>query len=259
MSLVNQDKRDECDRLIKNLHTSLPSFLSGQLHNINLESLDFSQLMKLVRDNYVLVQPAFLSDFLQADIRNCLEIRNKLYHQSPTTIAFLNRAILSLYRCQKAFGIQSPVVPLRVLACKECGTMITRTGQPTVTFHDLVGQRQRVTRTYDVQSWSVANDNTETASRENTWFDGWVWTYTYCGECRRQERLTCLGFRFDWAPEDRVNLVTHTIRYSLPKQAMVVVDNQTGEVRDLTHVVSDGKVRRHRYALYEHALVEILP
>ena len=187
----------------------------------------------------------------------CMRIRNIIYHQNTTTIAYLNRAIRSLNKCQKAFGIRSAIIPLRVLACKYCGTTITRTAQPTITFKDLENTNQRITRTYDVQSWAVANDNNEVATRENTWYDGWVWTHTYCGECRRQNQLTRLGFRFDWAPEDRVDLQTHTIRYVLLRQAMVVIDNATGEMRDLTHVVSDGEVRRHRYALMEHNLQEL--
>ena len=113
-----------------------------------------------------------------------------------------------------------------------------------------------ITRTYDVQSWSVANDNNEIATRDTKWYDGWVSTYTYCGECRRQHTLTCLGFRFDWAPEDRIDLTENTIRYNLQRQAMIVVNNNTGVVNDLTHVVSDGEVKRHRYALYEHQLRE---
>jgi len=257
MSLIIQDKRSECDRLINNISKTLPGVLSGLLQNINLKSQDFSELMKLIRDNYVRIQPNFLWEFLQSDINMCIKIRNILYHQNDTTIALLNRAILSLNKCHKAFGIQSPIIPLRILACKKCGSTITRTAQPTITFKNLLNTNERITRTYDVQSWSVANDNNEVASRENTWYDGWVWTYTYCGECRRQNQLTCLGCRFDWAPEDRINLTTHTIRYVLQRQAMVVADNTTGVMRDLTHVVSDGEVRRHRYALYENQLREI--
>jgi hypothetical protein len=254
--LFIQDKRDECDRLIKNISNTLSTILSGFLENISLETQDFNELMKLIRDNYTQLSPQFRSEFLISDCNICIKIRNVIYHQTPTTIDFLNRSIASLIKCQKAFGIQSPIVDLRILACKTCNTTITRTAQPTIRFRDMENNRERITRTYDVQSWVVANDNNQNASRDNTWYDGWVWTYTYCGECRRQNRLTHLGFRLDWAPEDRIDLTTHTIRYNLQRQAMVVINNNDGRVRDLTHVVSDGEVRRHRYALYEKQLRE---
>ena len=253
MSIAVQEKRDECDRVINNISSSLPAILSTYLHLQSLTSQDFSQLMKLLRDNYAQVQPQLLSEFLVDDINKCIKIRNILYHQNITSPQFLNNAIIALYKCQKAFGIQSALVPIRVLACKKCGTTITRSAQPTVVFKDTANINQRITRTYDVQSWVVANDTMEIATRENTWYPGWVRTYTYCAECRRNNTITCLGFRYDWAPEDRVNLNTCRIRYMLERQAMVVV-YLDGTIRDLIHVVSDGEVKRHRYALYEKEL-----
>lgn len=256
MSIVIQDKRDECDRVINNISSSLPAILSTQLHLQSLTSQDFSQLMKLIRDNYTQVHPHLLSEFNIDDINKCIKIRNILYHQNITSPQFLTNAISSLYKCQKAFGIQSALVPIRVLACKKCDTTITRSAQPTVVFKDTANINQRITRTYDVQSWVVANDNTEFATRENTWYPGWVRTYTYCAECRRQNIITRIGFRYDWAPEDRIDLNICRVRYMLERQAMVVV-YPDGSIRDLIHVVSDGEVKRHRYALYEKELKEV--
>ena len=254
-SLILQDKRDECDRLINNISRILylnPTILSGFLLDPNLANQDFNELMQLIKDNYTKIYPHLLSEFLLSDIDICREVRNKIYHQEYPNLKFLNNAILSLNKCHKAFGIQSPLIPLRILACKTCGTTITRTAQPTLKITE-----QSITRTYDVQSWSVANDNNEIATRDTKWYDGWVSTYTYCGECRRQHTLTCLGFRFDWAPEDRIDLTENTIRYNLQRQAMIVINNTTGVVNDLTHIVSDGEVKRHRYALYERELIEV--
>lgn len=255
MTILLEEKRNECQRLINNIGKSLPAILSNQLH-VNFTSQDFTQLMVLIRENFAEVQPHLLSELDLGDIKRCIKIRNILAHQTPTSIENLNNAIESLKRCQASFGIQSAIVPLRVLACRKCGTCITRTAQPTVHFRDLAGQRQRVTRTYDVQSWSVANTSGELARRENTWYPGWVWTYTYCATCRQNNEITPLGFRFDWAPEDRINLNACQIHYLLARQAMIVV-YPDGTIKDLTHVVSDGEVRRHRYALYESALREI--
>jgi hypothetical protein len=255
-SLITQDKRDECDRLINNISRVLylrPTILSGFLLDTNLANRDFNELMQLIKDNYTQIQPHLLSEFLVSDTEICREVRNKIYHQDDTNLNFLNHAILSLNKCHKAFGIQSPLIPLRILACKKCETTITRTAQPTIKIKDM-----EITRTYDVQSWVVANNTNETASRNTAWYDGWVSTHTYCAECSRQNILTCLGFRFDWAPEDRIDLTENTIKYNLEKQAMIVVNNKNGSVSDLTHVVSDGEVRRHRYALYQRELIEIV-
>lgn len=251
-SLIIQDKRDECDRLINNISRVLylrPTILSGFLLDPNLANRDFNELMQLIKDNYTQIQPHLLSEFLVSDTEICREVRNKIYHQDYTNLNFLNHAILSLNKCHKAFGIQSPLIPLRILACKTCGTTITRTAQPAIKIKDM-----EITRTYDVQSWVVANDTNETASRDTTWYDGWVSTHTYCAECSKQNILTCLGFRLDWAPEDRIDLTVNTVRYNLQRQAMIVINNTTGVVNDLTHIVSDGEVKRHRYALYEREL-----
>ena len=253
MTILLEEKRNECQRLINNIGKSLPAILSTQLH-VNFTSQDFTQLMILIRENYTQLQ--FLSEFHLGDIKRCITIRNILAHQTPTSIENLTKSIESLKKGQAAFGIQSALITLRVLACKKCGSVITRTAQPTVRFKDMAGQRQRITRTYDVQSWSVANTPGELASRENTWYPGWVWTYTYCATCRQMNEITPLGFRFDWAPEDRINLDTCELRYFLPRQAMIV-QYPNGTIKDLTHVVSDGEVRRHRYALYESALREV--
>jgi hypothetical protein len=253
MSILLQEKRNECQRLINNISNFLPSILSTHLHNLNLSNQDFLVLMKLVKDNFHVVEPHLISPFDQNDIQNCMKIRNILAHNTTTSMDFLNHSIESLKRCQSAFGIQSALVPLRILACKTCGSTITRTAQPSVQFKDLAGNKQRVTRTYDVQVYMVANETGELARRDNTWFPGWIWTYTYCGQCRRNNVITPLGFRYDWAPEDRIDLNTCEVYYSLPHQAMVV-EYPNGHVRDLTHVVSDGEVRRHRYALFENRL-----
>lgn len=252
-SLVIQDKRNECDRLIKCISSELPAILSKILGE-NVEAQDFSILMTTIRKNSAKIKPH--GEFTKKDIKACKDARNSIYHQEAMALEELDTAMQALYKCQRIFGIQSPIVPLRVLACKTCKTVITRTAQPTVEFLDLSSNTQKITRAYDVQVWTVANHKNETASRENTWYDGWVWTYTYCAKCREQDIISPLGFRFDWAPEDRVDLTTNKIRYDLGRQAMVVV-NTSGVIRDLTHVVSDGDVKRHRYALLETRLIEI--
>jgi hypothetical protein len=49
------------------------------------------------------------------------------------------------------------------------------------------------------------------------------------------------------------------VRYNLnPHQAMIVT-YPDGTIKDLTHVVSDGSVRRHRYGLLERTLREVAP
>ncbi len=256
MSLLISDKRNECNRLIENISKALPPLLTPILELESLAGQDFLAMLKLIRTNYTRIQPHLRCNFRLGDIERCIRIRNILYHQNATNIHTLNRCLSSLTMCQKAFGIQSALVPLRIMACKQCGTCITRTAQPTVSFKDAAGEVQKITRSYDVQVYTVGNGIGDTASRENSWYPGWVWTYTYCAGCLREGKRHCLGYRFDWAPEDRVNLDTCRIRYVNAKQAMVI-EFPDGTVKDLTHVVSDGEVRRHRYALFESKLMEI--
>jgi hypothetical protein len=248
-SLPIQEKTNECKRMIDNISRFLPVKLAPMLHLEGLQNHDFVHLMRLIRDNFTAVQPQLHGPLNREDIRICMDIRHKVSHQVNTTIGYLNNALNSLRRCQKAFQIQSALVQLRVMACKTCGQVITRTAQPPSTFTDTEGEKQRVTRTYDVQSWVVGNAPLENASRENTWYPGWIWTRTFCSQCH-----THIGFRFDWAPEDRVDLTQVNVRYNLnPHQAMIVT-YPDGTVKDLTHVVSDGEVRRHRYGLYFNKL-----
>jgi hypothetical protein len=68
---------------------------------------------------------------------------------------------------------------------------------------------------------------------------------------------TNIGLRFDWAPEDRIDLTVTPVTYLLDRQAMVVT-YPDGSIHDLTHVVSDGEVRRHHYVLYEKELLEVV-
>jgi len=251
-SIPLQEKANECQRMIRNISQELPSKLSALVQPFNLKGQDFNTLLKFIKENYSTLQPQFQANFSQNDVNVCIDVRNKLSHQVNTQIHFLNRALHSLRQCQKAFGIQSALVPLRVLACKTCDQVITRTAQPSVTYKNLAGQNEKVTRTYDVQSWVVGNAPADHASRENTWYPGWVWTRTFCSQCH-----THIGYRFDWAPEDRVDLTNSRITYNLnPRQAMIVT-YADGTVKDLTHVVSDGEVRRHRYGLLEKTLREV--
>lgn len=150
------------------------------------------------------------------------------------------------------------IMPLRVMACKYCKTIITRTAQPTTKQKDFSDAEIDICRTYDVQSWVVGvytNARGE-ASRKNTWHDSWVWTYTLCTKCIKHGRETRLGLRFDWAPEERVDLSTSKITYMIEQQAMCVT-NAAGSICDLTHVVYDGKTRHHHYGLFERELVEV--
>lgn len=247
-----KEKSNECRRMMDNISSQLRSKLTPLVHQLNFSGQDFSMLLKFISDNYAVIQPHFQTHFTQADIKHCIKIRNILSHNGQTSIAYLNTALRALRQCQKAFGIQSALIPLRVLACRTCGQVITRTAQPTVTYKNLAGENEKVTRTYDVQVYAVGNQPGELASRENTWYPGWIWTRTYCSHCH-----THIGFRFDWAPEDRVDLHLVNIRYNLnPHQAMIVT-YPNGTIKDLTHVVSDGEVRRHRYGLLEKTLREI--
>ena len=257
MSMVQElEKKNECERLIKNISQGLPKFLSTHLQ-INLTTQDFLELIKLIQDNFDRLKPHFQGVVLPSDMKVCKKIRNILAHQNKTNIDFLNHAVTVLNACQKAFGITSATVLLRVLACKKCRTVITRTAQPSLNFKDSDGKRHKTARTYDVQSWVVANQRGELAKREGTWYPGWVSTTTYCGTCRMRNIYTNIGLRFDWAPEDRIDLTVTPITYLLDRQAMVVT-YPDGSIRDLTHVVSDGEVRRHRYVLYEKELLEVV-
>lgn len=248
-SIPIQEKSQECQRLIQNISQHLAYKVSPMLNNLNLTSQDFNELIKLVRDNYSTIQPHLEVPLSPRDIRNCLKIRNILAHNQNTSIQYLNECLQSLRQCQKAFRIQSALVPLRVMACKICNQVITRTAQPSVTYKNEHGQKQKVTRTYDVQSWVVGNVPGELATREGSWYPGWVKNRTFCSQCNSH-----IGYRFDWAPEDRVDLNEVRITYNLnPRQAMIVT-YPDGTVKDLTHVVSDGEVRRHRYGLYENKL-----
>lgn len=255
MSFLIQEKRNECQRLIDNISRSLPGILSPHLPNLNLTQ-DFLVLMKNLKENLEVIIPHLTTHFNSYDIERCIKIRNDLAHQNETSEGSLKLSIETLKRCQRAFGIQSPVVPLRVLACKVCGSTITRTAQPTVPLRDLAWQNQQVTRTYDVQVYMVAHRPGELASRENTWFPGWIRSYTYCGGCADNNVKTHLGYRLDWAPEDLIDLSTCEVYYSSPHQAMVV-KYPNGRIQDLTHVASIGEVRRHRYAFLENHLRQV--
>jgi hypothetical protein len=251
-SIPIQEKSQECQRIITNISTHLPTKLAILLHLQSLGDHDFIVLMKLVKGNFHQIQGSLEGPLTLQNIKNCIDIRHCLSHQRRTTIAYLNVALQSLRLCQKAFGIQSALIPLRILACRTCDQVITRTAQPSTQFNDLAGRKQKVTRTYDVQSWVVGNVPGEIASRENAWYPGWVWTRTACSRCH-----SYIGYRFDWAPEDRVDLTQVTLTYNLnPRQAMIVT-YPDGTIKDLTHVVSDGEVRRHRYGLFESALREV--
>jgi len=255
-NIVIQEKKDECNRLIQNISENLPGILARQTKLVSPKVKDFLVLMKFIRDNFKQVQACMTSKLLFGDIDSCIKIRNALFHQDALSIKFLDKSINVLEKCQNAFNIQSAIVPLRVMACKYCNTTITRTAQPVVKFKNLEDNEEHITRTYDVQSWVVAGGVGDFASRTNNWYPGWVWTYTYCGKCSKNNKITRLGFRFDWAPGDRVDLTTCKVSYLLARQAMIITFSD-GSIRDLTHVVSDGKIRRHFYGLFENELIEI--
>jgi hypothetical protein len=253
--MEKEEKRQECFRLMENTYKGLLVKLEEK--GIKLSAADkddFCSLMKVVRDNLSVIEDSMFVKLTSQDLRLCIRIRHVIAHQKTIGFGFLNEAIDTLKKCQAAFGITSPVVPLRIMSCRRCGAEITRTAQPTVSFRDCGGNKQLITRAYDVHPWTVANMRGEMASRENTWYHGWVWTYTFCATCHSAGKLNRIGFRFDWAPEDRVDLRKDKVYYDNDKATMVVEDSE-GKVHDLTHVVSDGVLRRHRYALFEKALV----
>lgn len=254
-SILIQEKRDECTRVINNIGEKLRPILANLLGLDSLESSDFSALLYLVRDNYTRLSPNFHAYLSYGDVCACIDIRNRLAHQDPTNLRYLKRSVQTLYRCQAAFGIQSSLVPLRILACRACGTTTTRTAQPTITFPSN-GRQVRTTRTYDVQVYAVANDRNEICTRNDSWYQSWIWHTTYCGPCRNAGILTEIGRRYDWAPEDRINLAECEVRYVLANQATMVTYTD-GTTKDLTHVVSDGKIRRHFYTFYENKMREL--
>jgi hypothetical protein len=254
--IIIQEKKDECNRIINNISEKLRPILAALLGLESLNSSDFNTLLYLVKDNYNRLTRHFHVPFSYADVCSCIDLRNKVAHQDATSIRYLKKGIQVLNRCQAAFNIQSSLVPLRLLACKVCGTTTTRTAQPTITFISN-NQPIKTSRTYDVQVYTVANDREEICKREDSWYDGWIWHTTYCGPCRQAGTLTKIGRRYDWAPEDRINLSECEVRYVLANQAaMVTYHNET--VKDLTHVVSDGKIRRHFYTLYENKMREVI-
>ena len=251
-----QEKKAECNRLIQNIHKCLCVKLGNIMSLSKANKEDFVSILTVVKHNYSLIAEQF-TELKKEDVETCLRIRHMIAHQSKVGAGMLDNGINALTRCQLAFGIKSPVVPLRVMACRECKQVMTRTAQPTVEFADTAGSLQSVTRAADVQVYMVANKTHADCivSRENTWYPGWVWSYTYCGECVRKGVKTIIGFRFDWAPEDRLDLSVSEVRYNKERQAMVVVEKD-GTIRDLTHVVSDGIIRRHNYVFFERSLVE---
>jgi hypothetical protein len=251
-----QEKKAECNRLIQNIHKCLCVEMGKIMSLSKADKKDFVSILTVVKLHFSFIEEQF-TELKKEDVETCLRVRHMIAHQSNVGAGMLDNGINALTRCQLAFGIKSPVVPLRVMACKECRQVLTRTAQPTVEFADTAGCRQSVTRAADVQVYMVANDTRADCivSRENTWYPGWVWSHTYCGGCVRKDVRTIIGFRFDWAPEDRLDLSVSKVRYKKERQAMVVVEKD-GTIRDLTHVVSDGIIRRHNYVFFERSLVE---
>ena len=263
----------ECERLIRMVANKLPSILESKGYELDKTNpIDFQMIMKYIgskeiqhkiskefNTNFTIVEPGKSKRRPNRDghgipntkVSDCLEIRNIVAHNLSCTQDDLDKGLSVLKECCKVFSIQSDVVPLRVLACKSCKNIITRTAQPCYETEGLSGTTIKLCRTYDVQVYSVGNIPGELATRYNAWYPGWVMTQTFCSKCSRK-----IGYRFDWAPEDRVDLETCNVLYSKEKQAMVVVTND-GKEQDLTHVVSDGEVRRHRYGLIESELEEV--
>lgn len=251
-----EEKKAECNRLMQNIHSCLCDILDKFISLSKIDKKDFITIMNAVKENYTsIISNEQFKTLKLGDVELSLKVRHSIAHQRKISTNLLNSGIDALKRCQLAFGIKSPVVPLRVLACRRCKQVVTRTAQPTVRFTDLAGNRQLVTRAADVQVYMVANDCKDGVSRENTWYPGWVWSYVFCGGCRANGVLTRIGFRFDWAPEDRVDLNVCKVRYDRDRQAMVV-EQSDGSIKDLTHVVSDGIIRRHNYVFFNGRLLE---
>ena len=259
MDLTYKDSQEEAERLLKALSQTLPERLGTLLGRPPIGTNDILNLLKYLKDNYKQLQAIGVRGFDFNDVCHAHHIRNKLYHQEGLALDRLRQGVEGLHRIMNTFKIQTPYVPLRVLRCRLCKAIVTRTAQPTVMKTDMSGIIHRVARCYDVQVYSVANRTGEVASIDNTWYDGYVWTYQYCAKCLTDSgRLTLLGFRFDWAPADRINHATSKIVYDRTRQAMVL-ESDGGMKVDLTHLVSDGQIRRHRYAFYERSLEEIDP
>jgi len=251
-----QEKKAECNRLIQNIHKCLCVKMGRIMSLSKADKNDFVSILTVVKHKFSFIEGQF-TELKKEDVETCLKVRHMIAHQSNVGAGMLDNGINALTRCQLAFGIKSPVVPLRVMACKECRQVLTRTAQPTVEFADTAGCRHSVTRAADVQVYMVANDTSTDCivSRENTWYPGWVCSDNYCAGCLRKGVLTIIGLRFDWAPEDRLDLSVSKVRYQKERQAMVVVEKD-GTIRDLTHVVSDGIIRRHNYVFFERCVVE---
>ena len=264
------EKKVECERLIRLIPEKLPSILESRGYVLDrTHPIDFQTIMKYMGSKGIAekLSKDFNTTFPVVEagnpkrrpnrdghgipntkISDCLEIRNIIAHSRPCSESDLDNGLLVLKECCKTFGIRSDVVPLRILACKSCKQIITRTAQPAFETEDTNGTMIQLSRVYDVQVYSVANMPGEEARRDDVWYPGWVLTNTFCSKCHKK-----IGYRFDWAPEDRVDLDTCKVIYSKDKQAMVVVYKDKTE-RDLTHVVSDGEIRRHRYGLIESQL-----
>jgi hypothetical protein len=250
-------KKDEVRRIYETIQEKLFSLIKVYLPEGTIETKDFCTLMGYIttlRKRIPYLNEKFNAHTL-GDIRN---IRNDIAHNNPSTEKELNKSIRLLTKFRDFFGIKPTIVPLRVMACKHCNTIITRTAQPTKKHTDLSGTELNICRTYDVQSGVVGGytDMRGEASRENTWYDSWIWTYTICAKCYKNGRVVCLGFRFDWAPEELVDLSTCKVKYMLEQESMVVMGT-AGSITDLTHIVSDGKIRHHHYGLFERELVEV--
>lgn len=268
--MFRSEKKAECERLIRLIADQLPSTLESKGFSLDRSNpIDFQTVLKYIgsKENRTQIATLFNTDFPLVKpgkrknehghgipnnkISDCLQIRNCIAHNKPCTEDELENGICVLKECCKVFGLRSDVVPLRILACNSCKTVITRTAQPSFETEGHSGTIIKLCRTYDVQVYSVGNVPGERAMRDDEWYAGWVWTKTYCGTCKQW-----IGYRFDWAPEDRVDLDTSSIVYSKEKQAMVVVYTD-GTERDLTHVVSDGEVRRHRYGFLDSKLEQV--
>lgn len=254
-SYLIQEKRENCLRIINNIAEKLGPLIT-KIFSLDSIFTDFAEELKQVKIHYDLLPDKIKVNFSKKDIDECIDLRNKISHQERISSSYLERGVETLNRCEDAFGITSTEVPLRILACKTCSKTITRTAQPTSTVESN-GKLIKISRCYDVQVYSVGADKYEVCKRADLWYPEWIWHTTYCGHCLKEAgKFTKIGRRYDWAPENRIDLDKCVVRYDLDKQAaMVYYHDKT--VRDLTHVVSDGRIRRHMYTFYIDKMIEV--
>ena len=252
--LYIEDKKSEIHRIQETIGSQLYPLIKDYIPEDRTQTTDFSQLMEYIQRHKKRLDQHIqgFKKFTNGDICKIRRIRNVCAHNLETTPDELSEGITRLISLRNFFGIKPITVQLRILSCKSCKTIITRTAQPTTIKSDLSNNIINITRTQEVQPFSLMYNTREAASCENKWYDSWAWSRVLCSTCYKAGLHQELGYRFDWAPEEL--LQSGKITYSLERQTMIVTTED--QITDLTHLVSDGTMRHHHYAFIEERLSE---